>query len=247
MPLPINRQTSEIMYKEYTVFDGTKIRVRSYKISDIEFYLKRIQSNDDVRVIEKATYDLIKSCTHIDDVEFLENIDRINFIYLMIQLRITTVGESMPYPYECPKCKTNHIEHRIDILPINYEYDVDKKIVFSDSFSIGLRNIPFAKELEIVDLTDENIRSRYELFYKIKYIQNDDDIYEHKLFTFQEFGDWLDSVPDNYHLNNTQFLSLIAKVNNFNDYIKIDREQVCIACNQINHLQMNNFTFFILV
>lgn len=247
MPLPINKPITEISYNEVKMLNDTIIRIRHYKITDIENYLKRVKKKESESVVEKATYSLLRTCVHPDDVQKLDNLDRLNIIYLMIVLRVSSVSDTIPYPHECSYCHTANLEHRIRILPLDIEYVKDKSLEFSDKFSIGLQNIPYSKELELIDIDDEDVRSNLEMYYKIKYIQNGDEIIERNKFTADEFKEWLESEADEYHLNNAQFVELISKMDSFKEHIKINQKTNCIACGKELNLMMNNFTFFILV
>lgn len=246
MGLPINKPNNDISYNEFKMLNDVVIRVRNYKIADIENYLKRVKIKDNETSLEKSTYALLRSCTHTDDIEKLDNLDRINIIYLIILLRVSSVSATIPYPHECVHCKTANLEHRMNILPLDVDYDNEKEIEFSDKFSIGLQNIPFSKELDIVEIQDKNERADLEFYYKIKWIRNDSEIYERKSFTIKEFKEWLSSDEDDYHLSNSQYLELISKMESFNEHIKINQKTNCVACGKELNLVMNNFTFFIL-
>jgi hypothetical protein len=248
MSLPINQINNEISYNESKMLDGTILRVRSYKIADIENYLKRVRKKTDEIVLERATYSLLKSCVHPEDLEKLENLDKINIIYLIIMIRVNSVGDRMPFPHECSNCKTVNLEHKINILPLDTEYVAKKQIVFSEDFSIGLQNIPYSKALDLEEIEDEGVRADMELYYKIKYIQNGDTIYERKCFTPEELKQWFSCEPDEYHLSNSQYIELIGKLNEYAniEHIRINQKTNCIACNEELNLKINNFTFFII-
>lgn len=247
MGLPINKQT-EISYNEIKLLDGTVIRIRNYRIDDITNYLKRVKKKDEQAVLERATYDLLKSCTHPDDLGKLDELDRLNIIYIIIAIRVSSVSSSFPYPHECPYCKTVNLEHRIDILPISSNYIKNKEIIFNDNFSIGLRNLPYSKELELLEVQPEEDRGDLELYYKIRYISNGDNLYDIKDFTPQNFKDWLDSEPDEYHLDNNQFIKLVGELNSYKEkeFVKINKKTKCIACEKELELVMDDFTFFIM-
>jgi len=246
MPLPTNKTTSEISYHNFTMYDGSVIRIRSYRIADIESYLKRVGKRDNIRSNEKATYDLLKSCTHPEDQEILENLDRINIIYLLVLLRVHSVNGLVPYPHSCPECQTVNIEYKIPIMPnLKHSYDENKKIVFSDDLEINLRNIPFSKELELSLLEDDELRDRYELFYRIESFRFGDEVVARHQFTIEDFRDWLESDPGKFNLTNEQYLEFIDKLESFKDYIRIETEDSCIACGHRLTMVVDDFSFFI--
>jgi hypothetical protein len=248
MSLPLTNQSNDISFNNIKTISGVNIRLRNYKISDIENYLKRVKKKDNENVLQKATYSLLKSCVHPEDITKLENLDRINIIYLIIHLRLNSVSGMIPFPHECIYCKTVNFEHKINILPLDVEYEDNKEIVFSEDFSIGLQNIPFSKELELIEIEDEDVRADFEFYYKIRYIQNKDVLYEAKSFTMEELKEWFSCSPDEFHLSSSQYIELITKLNEYTnkEYIKINQKSNCVACGKELNLIMNNFTFFIM-
>jgi len=251
MPLPIgtkrSSEISEIQYKKFNMYSGEEIRIRTYSIADIENYLKRIGKRDDSMVVEKATFDLLKSCVHPDDVKVLESLDKPNYIYLVVLLRLHSVSDTIPYPHECPECKTANLEYKIDILPnIKVKYTKEKEIRFSEDLSIQLQNIPYSKELELTRIIDqEDLFNRYELYYHIRSIQIKDEIYPISQFTVDEFYEWLDCEEDESHLSNSQYLQLLTKLREFDDKISIEKTDFCIACGHEINMSVDNFSFFI--
>lgn len=246
MPLPINKSQSEISYHNFTLHDNSKIRIRSYKILDIENFMKRVGKREDHRAVQRATFDLLRTCTHPDDVGVLENLDRVNVIYLLVLLRVHSVSDTMPYPHECPNCRTANLEYRIPILKnLKHNYEEIKTLKFTDDFEITFRGIPFSKELELVGIDDEDSRSIYEIYYRIKSIRNGDDVYDVSQFSVDEFRDWLESDPDEFHMTNEQYLEFIGKLDSFDDWIKIETSDTCIACGNPLTMQIDDFSFFI--
>jgi hypothetical protein len=244
MPLPINKTTNEISYHNFKMYDEQVIRVRNYRIADIESYIKRVGKRDNSRTNEKAAYDLLKSCTHPEDLDILESLDRINIIYLLICLRVHSVAGTIPYPHECPECKTANVEYRLDIVPnIVKKYTPVRKVQFSERFELTLRNIPYSKELELSQIPDDDERAKYELYYRVKSIRNDDEIYEN--FSVEEFNDWLNSEPDEFHMTNDQFLLFLDELDKADDSISLQTQETCLACGHKLNIKYDNFSFFI--
>lgn len=245
MPLPINKTTNEISYHNFNMLDEQTIRVRNYRIADIESYIKRVGKRDNLRSNEKAAYDLLRTCTHPDDLDVLESLDRVNIIYLLILLRIHSVSGTIAFPHECTNCKTANIEYRLDINKdtIVRKYNPSKIVKFTDDFEIVLRGIPYSKELELANIADEDERAKYGLFYRVKSIRNGDEIYEN--FTAEEFVEWLDSDPDEFHLTPEQYLTFLDEIDKNDDHIFLQKEETCLACGQKLTIKYDDFSFFI--
>ena len=245
MPLPSNKTNSEISYHNFTMYDESQIRIRSYRIEDIKDYLMRVGNRSDIVANERATFDLLKSCVHPDDLTILENLDRINVIYLLILLRVHSVNGTISYPHSCPECKTVNLEYKMPIIAnLKHHYEVDKRIVFSDDLEVVLRNIPFSKEIELASVVDAEERAKYELFYRIESFRFGEEITQRHQFTVDDFQDWLYSEPGQYNMTTEQYIAFLNKLDSFQDYVRIENEDSCIACGHKLTMVVDDFSFF---
>lgn len=195
------------------------ITIRPFLVKEEKILLTALQS-EDTQDIANATKQIVRNCiiTPNFDVDKLEIFD---FEYLILQLRIHSIGETTKIrflPIEnttCPECaKAREVEVNLKDAKVENLNNIEQKIQITDKIGISMK-YPTAKVFALLEAAknSNDLNLIFKLIWTcVQYVYDEDSITNARDVTEKEGIEFLESLNTETFKKIEVFLSNMPKV-----------------------------------
>jgi ribosomal protein L44E len=221
---------------------GKKIKYRPFLVKEEKMLLLAMETKDSAQ-IQTASKTVIADCTFGEmDVEKCPPFD---LEYIMLQLRIKSVGEKVTPNFKCKKCETaNEVE--VDLTNINVIQTPEhtNTIKLSDTMGVVMR-YPTMSDDDIAPTSkedSENVlknaeRSMQLIASCIDAIYDGEKVYNTKNFTKQEVMEFIENLSQGMFQKIATFFQNMPS-------LKHDIKFACAKCGEENNLSIRGVQDF---
>lgn len=209
-----------VPYYSLDLICGKEVKYRPFLVKEEKALLMANESKDN-RTIINTIKNTISSCLSPDTPLALDDIPIFELEWLLLNIRMKSVGESSKFMLRCPNpdCKHNN-PIRIDLNNVivdNQENAGEKKIMLNDEVGITVQHTPYrvlnnTKVLEsqknpesntmIVDVVAESITSVF----------HGDEVVLRKDFTKKEIMEFVESMTQEQLLKISEHFQTVPKI-----------------------------------
>jgi len=143
---------------------GDIIYGRPYTVRD-EFSLAQAAESKDQKLMFNTLFELIKRKYHSLKEEQLENLTMIDFLALLIKLKIQSDDREIPLLVKCSKCG-NEFKYKMDLTKIgtinaeNFKREIEIKLEKLETpIILTIKSLSFKKTLEYANIKDKLMNS----------------------------------------------------------------------------------------
>ena len=128
-----------------TLPSGKTIKIRKWKMRDKKEYLLKVDKNSPKEDLNKIIENIVASCI-MDDTKF-QDLNTPDFIYLFIELRKLSEGDTFEFAFECGSCKELNENVNLDLSSALHIYSkTTKDLTLSNGLTFSFKDIPYVKE-----------------------------------------------------------------------------------------------------
>jgi len=207
---------------------GKKIKYRPFLVKEEKVLLLAMETKDSAQ-IQSTTKTVINDCTFGSvDVETCPPFD---LEYIILQLRIKSVGEKISPNFKCSECKTqNTVEIDLTKVEVVKTPEHTNTVKLTEHMGVIMRypTIEDTSSMEEVDENDtkKNTERSINLIAScIEVIFDKDKTYKTKDFTQQEVIDFIENLSQ----------EMFQKIAKFFQEIPAIKQEVTFACSKCKH------------
>ena len=211
-----------------------KIDYRPYTVKEEKLLIMAMQSGDQ-KEIERAMFDVVKTCT-FDKVDASQS-PFFDIQYIFLKLRCKSVGELSEVVLTCAGC-TNKINHIINLDEITVKIPENhQKIIDFDTFKVEMR-YPILKD--IVNLKDNGLDVVFDVIVaSIKNIFNDEEVIENTEETRELISAIVENMLPDQFLQLQEFFETVPALLHSINY-------TCDECQVENNVDVSGiYNFFL--
>ena len=221
---------------------GKKIKYRPFLVKEEKMLLLAMETKDSAQ-IQTASKTVIADCTFGEmDVEKCPPFD---LEYIMLQLRIKSVGETVTPSFKCKKCETSN-EVEVDLTKINVIQTEghSNTVKLSDTMGVVMR-YPTMSDDDIAPASEEDSqnvlknaeRSMQLIASCIDAIYDGEKVYNTKNFTKQEVMEFIENLSQGMFQKIATFFQNMPT-------LKHDIKFACAKCGEENNLSIRGVQDF---
>lgn len=216
MPLP------KIQVPTYQVTipsTNNTITVRPFLVKEEKVLLTALQGGE-TEDVANATKQIVSNCILSKEVD-VDKLEIFDFEYLILQLRILSVGDSATIRFlpvqesTCPECsKEREVKINLRDAKVENITETKKKVKINDNIGLGLK-YPTAKVFSLIELarTKNDLDSIFKLVWScVDYVYDQDTIISSKDVSVKEGLEFLESLSNEQFKEIETFLSSIPKL-----------------------------------
>jgi hypothetical protein len=207
-----------VPYYSLNMISGKEIKYRPFLVKEEKALLMANESKDN-RTIINTIKNTIASCLSPDTPLALDDIPIFELEWLLLNIRMKSVGESSKFMLRCTECKHNN-PIKIDLNNVivdNQENATEKRIMLNETVGITVQHTPYrilsnTKVLDnqknsesntmIVDVVAESITSVF----------HGDEVVMRKDFTRKEIMDFVESMTQEQLLKISEHFETVPKI-----------------------------------
>lgn len=212
---------------------GKKVKIRPFTVKEQKNLLLAVEQANSLKEKELESFlisefkNIINHCL-VDSSLNIDDLFISDFMYLMLQLRSISVGESIELTYTCP-CETRvNFNIELDKLKVkNKKRNYEKTIKLTEDISMVLDFLTVDDILKISELNDDDILLNT-ICRSIKKISDTDTVYETNNFTHEEIISFVEQIPIDKtkeieeYFNQTPYLVYETKISCPEEDIKLE-------------------------
>jgi hypothetical protein len=222
---------------------GKKIKYRPFLVKEEKMLLLAMETKDSAQ-IQIASKTVIGDCTFGEvDVEKCPPFD---LEYIMLQLRIKSVGEKVTPSFKCKNCETpNEVEVDLTKINVSGTKDHSNTVKLSDTMGVIMRypvmsddsNLEIASEEDEENVLKNAERSLQLIASCIDAIYDGEKVYNTKNHTKEEVIEFIENLSQGMFQKIANFFQEMPS-------LKHDVKFVCTKCGEENNLTIRGVQDF---
>lgn len=233
MGLPISNET--ISYRQVELPSTKKIGIRGWKLKEEKELLFAIEGQSDDTAIRKEVVAMISKC--VDNQETFKTLSNVDYIFLLIELRKISKGNTVEFTYKCTNDKFELFSEVNLIKDIKVKKYTGKKVTINETKSINLKEVSF--------LDFDDLKSKYTKITEYNYhfvLKSIDSIIDNGVvyteFTQEELTKYIDE------LTSSEFRLLSTAIDESLATIEISKKITCGRCKTEMDVEFGDLYFF---
>lgn len=188
-----------VPYYTLKLISGKDIKYRPFLVKEEKALLMASESGDS-KMIVNTIKNTVSSCISADTPLDMKYIPLFELEWIILNIRMKSVGESSKFQLKCPKCE-KMVSCNVDLSKMdiqNVENGKENKVMITNNIGLTIQQPPY-DVLENVDFEDlENMNDRKFFMQTIlKCIVNvfdENQVYARKDFSEQELSEFVDNM-----------------------------------------------------
>lgn len=214
---------------------GTKVEYRPFIVKEEKILLMAAETKDE-RTMISAVKDVVLSCTS-GKVNIMD-LPTSDMEYLFLQLRSSSVGETVTPMIKCEGCKTpNEVSINLKEIKPTFHENHEKKIHLAQDIYILMKH-PTISDLEKIGNEGSDVDRALRMIVKcIDKVINGDTVYNTSEMDMNEVKEFVENLTQSQFNKLIQFVETMPSMQT---RVKFD----CRKCNQTNDLVLKGMANF---